>query len=102
MNDTVTVWHDILQDISGDAAQRITRQLCRKNTQFPPTPAEIYQETLDETDCSIYEVERLETEQALLELKEYHETENVMPMPDRVRKRLAEVQQRVQVTSDES
>lgn len=102
LNDTVTVWHDILQDISGETAQRVTRQLCRINTQFPPTPAEIYQTTLDEVTRTVYEVERLETEQALLELKEYHETENVVPMPERVRKRLEAIQQRVQVTSDES
>lgn len=102
LDDTVTVWHDILQDVSGEEAQRVTRLLCRTHTQFAPTPAEIYQAVLDQRPSpSVYEVQQLEERQAVLELKEYHEREKAVPMPDHIREQLNATLKKVTVTTDE-
>lgn len=94
----VNVWIDILQDIPFESAQEATRRLCRIKTDFAPTPAEIYQACLDnELDLSVYQIQQREHEQRMLELKEYHETEEVGPMPDSVRERLDKVFKKARV-----
>lgn len=98
----VTVWHDILQDIPTQLAMERTRELCRVNTKFPPTPAEIYQACFQQQERSVYEIQRLENEQQLLELQEYHEREEVKPMPENIAKRLKELFAGMRVNEDES
>ncbi|WP_217496341.1 replicative helicase loader/inhibitor [Paenibacillus algicola] len=98
----VAVWHDILQDIPTEIAIQKTRELCRINTKFAPTPAEIYQACTEPETYSIYELQRREQEQQLLELKEYHEREEVKPMPDHIANRLEKLFASMRVNNDES
>lgn len=99
----MTVWHDILQDVPGDVAQQVTRQLCRTHTQFAPTPAEIYQAVLDDRPAmTVYDVQRLEERADALALEEYHMREKAVPMPDRIRQQVESALKRVRVSPDES
>lgn len=84
----VAVWHDILQDIPNQLAMEKTRDLCRTNTEFPPTPAKIYQACTQQQERSVYDVQKIEREQEALSLKEYHENNIVGPPPDHVLEKL--------------
>ncbi len=98
----VAVWHDILQDIPNQLAMEKTRELCRVNTTFPPTPAEIYQACVQNQSLSVYQIQRIENEQQLLELQEYHEREEVKPMPEHIANRLEKLFAGMRVNRDES
>lgn len=98
----VAVWHDILSDIPNELAMQKTRELCRINKHFAPTPAEIYQACVQNQPLSIYEIQRLENERQELELKEYHEREEVKPMPEHIARRLKQVFAGLRVNQDES
>lgn len=88
----VNVWTDILQGVSFEAAQEAVRRLCRENASFAPTPGEIYQACMDSgPQLTIYQIQQQEQQQRMLELQEYHETEDVGPMPDHVREKLNSV-----------
>ncbi|WP_074961776.1 replicative helicase loader/inhibitor [Paenibacillus sp. LC231] len=84
----VAVWHDILQDIPNQLAMERTRELCRVNTTFPPTPAAIYQACTQQQERSVYDIQKIEREQEVLALKEYHENNVVGPPPDHVLEKL--------------
>lgn len=84
----VVVWHDILQDIPNQLAMKKTRELCRINTKFPPTPAEIYQ-ACQAQPRSFYELQRAEEEADRLALAEYNE--KAVPMPEHVRVQLEQL-----------
>ncbi|WP_339271493.1 replicative helicase loader/inhibitor [Paenibacillus sp. FSL K6-1330] len=90
----VAVWHDILQDIPNQLAMEKTRELCRVNTQFPPTPAAIYQ-ACQVQPRSFYELQRAEEEADRLALAEYNE--KAVPMPDRIRVQLEQMLERKKV-----
>ncbi|WP_170287177.1 replicative helicase loader/inhibitor [Paenibacillus faecis] len=99
----VAVWHDLLREIPNELAMEKTRQLCQINKHFAPTPAEIYQACVQKQSLlSIYEIQRLENEQQLLELQEYHEREEVKPMPEHIAKRLESLFVNMRVNRDES
>lgn len=98
----MNVWMDILQGVSFEAAQEAVRRLCRENTSFAPTPGEIYQACIRSgPELTIYQVQQQEYEQRMLELSEYHETEQVGPAPDFVQKRIDAIF-RSKVKPDES
>lgn len=98
----VGVWQDILQDIPNDTAMQAVRRLCRENTSFAPTPGEIYQACMDRgTKLTVYQIQQQEQQQRMLELQEYHETEEVGPMPERVRQKLNALYKKTRVTQDE-
>ncbi|GIO57970.1 hypothetical protein J21TS7_62880 [Paenibacillus cineris] len=100
--DEVAVWHDLLMDIPIELAMQKTRELCRINKHFAPTPAEIYQACVENQTLSIYEIQRRENEQQLLELQEYHEREEVKPMPEHIARRLDQLFAGMRVNNDES
>lgn len=91
----VAVWHDILQDIPNKLAMEKTRDLCRVNTKFPPTPAEIYQACLAQPR-SFYELQRAEEEADRLALAEYNE--KAVPMPEHIRLQLEQTLARKKVS----
>jgi hypothetical protein len=101
--DEVKVWHDLLSDIPNELAMQKTRELCRINKHFAPTPAEIYQACIEVAPAmTVYEAQRLENERQLLELKEYHEREEVKPMPEHIARRLDQLFAGMRVNNDES
>lgn len=103
VQDVVGVWTDILQDIPPDVAMAAARRLCRENTSFAPTPGEIYQACMDSgPELTIYQLQKQEQQQRLLELREYHETEKVGPPPDHIRQKLDAIFKKARVTEDES
>lgn len=98
----INVWTDILQDIPTETAMAATRRLCRTKIDFAPTPGEIYQACIDNgTALTVYQIQRQEQEQRVLELQEYHESEEVGPAPDFVQKKIDAVF-RTKVKPDES
>lgn len=102
IDSVIGVWQDILEDIPNDTAQAAVRRLCRENTSFAPTPGEIYQACMDKgTGLTVYQIQRQEQEQRILELQEYHETEKVGPAPDAVQKKIDAIF-RSKVKPDES
>lgn len=101
--DVIGTWTDILQDIPPDIAMTATRRLCRIKADFAPTPGEIYQACIERsTELTVYQIQQQEHEQRMLELKEYHETEQVGPPPEHVRQKLDAIFKKVRVTEDES
>ncbi|WP_245864466.1 replicative helicase loader/inhibitor [Paenibacillus donghaensis] len=98
----IRVWADILQDIPTETAMAATRRLCRTKTDFAPSPGEIYQACTDSgTELTVYQIQKQEQQARVLELQEYHETEEVGPAPDFVQKRIDAIF-RSKVKPDES
>lgn len=99
----MNVWMDILQNVPFETAQQETRRLCRLKTDFAPTPAEIYQAcTESSSTLTVYQIQQKEHEQQLLELQEYHEREEVKPMPEHIANRLDQLFAGMRVNEDES
>ncbi len=99
----ITTWQDILQDIPNEVAYKAVRELCRVRPKFAPDPADIYLACIErETELTVYQIQQQEHEQRMLELKEYHENEQVGPPPEHVRQKLDAIFQKVRVTEDES
>lgn len=73
-----------------------------RSSPYPPKPSDIVGNYYNNPQLSVYQIQRQEQEQQLLELKEYHETEKVGPMPDHIREKLDAVFKKVRVTQDES
>ncbi|AOZ91594.1 hypothetical protein [Paenibacillus crassostreae] len=94
----IEVWTAILRETDVIEAKQNLMDHFRTN-KFPPTPADIIRSDRKQS-LSVYEVQRLETEQHMFELKEYQENEDVKPMPDYIKKQLREL--RMKVISDES
>lgn len=93
----IDVWTAILRDTNVIEAKQNLMDHFRTN-KYPPTPADIIR--ADQTQpLTVYEVQRLENDQHMLELKEYQENEDVKPMPDYIKKQLREL--RLKVISDE-
>jgi hypothetical protein len=102
VGDVIGVWADILRDIPSDVAMEATRRLCRIKTDFAPSPGDIYQECIDSgPTLTIYQLQRQEHEQRILELQEYHETEKVGPAPDFIQQKIDAIF-RTKVKRDES
>lgn len=97
LDTTVGVWLDILQDVPFEIAKEKTRDLCRINKHFAPTPAEIYQACYE--NPSYYDLLRQEDRIDQLALQAYNE--QAVPMPDHIRERLERRAAR-KVNSDES
>ncbi|WP_081394579.1 MULTISPECIES: replicative helicase loader/inhibitor [Paenibacillus] len=98
----ITTWQDILQDIPNEVAYATVRNLCRVRPKFAPDPADIYLAcTEHKAEMTIYQAQRLEQEQRVLELQEYHETEKVGPPPDFIQKKIDAIY-RTKVKTDES
>lgn len=99
----VNVWMDILQGVNFEAAQDAVRRLCRENTAFAPTPGEIYQACMSKgTKLSIYDIQELERQQEQLLLQEYHETNEVIPMPDHIHKLLERLEKKRTLGGDDT
>lgn len=96
----IDVWYAVLQDTSADQAQRNLMEHFRTN-RFPPTPADLIGADRQQP-LSVYESQRLENEQQLLELQEYHEREEVKPMPEHIANRLDQLFAGMRVDEDES
>ncbi len=96
----IDVWHAVLQETSVEQAQVNLMEHFRTN-RFPPTPADLIRAEQNQP-LSIYEIQRLENERQELELKEYHEREEVKPMPEHIARRLEQVFAGLRVNQDES
>ncbi|MEK4236509.1 replicative helicase loader/inhibitor [Paenibacillus sp. FSL H7-0714] len=98
-NEVIQVWYLFLQEIPYDRAQRNLRDHIA-TSRFAPRIADVIREDLHQP-LTIYEIQRQEQEQATLELMEYHATENVKPMPERVSKYLENFFTKVRLNDDE-
>lgn len=96
----IDVWYAVLKDSSAEQAQRNLMDHFRTN-RFPPTPADLIRAE-EGRPLSVYEIQKQENEQQLLELQEYHEREDVKPMPDHIARRLDKLFAGMRVNDDES
>lgn len=95
----IDVWYAVLRDTSAEQAQANLMEHFRTN-RFPPTPADLIRAEQDQP-LSIYDIQRLENEQQLLELQEYHEREKVKPMPEHIARRMDNLFAGLRVNKDE-
>lgn len=101
----INTWIDVLDDVTLAEVRAVLPKLCRCEPyiDFAPSPGAIYQACMDSgVNLTVYQIQQREQEQRMLELKEYHETEQVGPMPDSVRERLDKVFKKARVIQDES
>lgn len=98
--EVIRLWHDFLQDVTYERAQSNLREHIA-TSRFPPRISDLLREDL-QLPQSVYDMQRLETQQQMLELQVYHATEKVKPMPDHVRERLQATFSKMKVNADES
>ncbi|PAD73946.1 hypothetical protein [Paenibacillus campinasensis] len=97
----IDVWYMVLRETSVESAKSNLMMHFRTSS-FPPTPADLIGGKEPEKSLTIYDIQRKEQEQQLLELQEYHEREDVKPMPDHIAKRLGQIFAGMRVNRDES
>lgn len=97
--EVIQVWHLFLQEIPYNRAQRNLRDHIA-TSRFAPRIADVIREDLQQPK-TVYEIQRQEQEQAILELQEYHATEDVKPMPSHIAERLEKLFSKSKVNANE-
>lgn len=96
----IDVWHAVLRETPIKVA-RLNLMDHFRTSRFPPTPADLirleYKQPL-----SVYELQKLDNDRQLLELQEYHEREEVKPMPEHIANRLNKLFAGMRVDEGES
>lgn len=98
--EVIRVWHGFLQEVTYPRAQANLHEYI-KTSRFAPRIADVIREDDSTGPQSVYEVQRLEAQQAALELQEYHERENAKPMPEHVARKLNDLFSKAKVNTDE-
>ncbi|KGE18453.1 hypothetical protein [Paenibacillus wynnii] len=96
----IQLWHLFLQEIPYARAQLNLRDHIAIS-RFAPRIADVIREDRLQPQ-SVYDIQRLENQMDMLELEEYHLTENAKPMPDYVREQLQATFSKLKVNPDES
>ena len=96
---TVDLWYQRLS-ANGITLEQALQALDKHidSSRFEPTIADIIN---NKPVLSIYDIQKQEREQEQLALKEYHENNEVVPMPDHIREKINALLQKTKVGDSE-